>query len=170
MPFFCCLFALASTSLGVRCLVGSLSCLPGCVVFFLHRLRYSGPAPRREVLSCQENAAEERQTEGILQCQANIAQMAYESLIERSEGLRTFRRETQKQILWFQMVHGCSPMLQYVAELSLRQSCCKSVRGGQAGPRIYHRRYPRMPIKRRSPNQTGFFIIAALLAGLLSEI
>ena len=31
--------------------------------------------PLRNALSCQENAAEERQTVGIIQCQANLSQM-----------------------------------------------------------------------------------------------
>ena len=62
-------------------------------------LRDGGPAPRQEALSSQENAAEERQTHGIPQCQANIVanehrKRADESLIEGTEGCRKFRRKT----------------------------------------------------------------------------
>ena len=53
------------------------------------------PEPMRQELSCQENAApaEERQTEGILECQANIVanghrKRADQSRTERAEGLR----------------------------------------------------------------------------------
>ena len=67
-------------------------------------------------LSFQESAAEECQTEGILQSQANIVANAYrkradEIQTERIEGWQNFRRETDPLV-----ASCCLPMLQHEAD------------------------------------------------------
>ena len=54
----------------------------------------SAEAPTRLEPSCQEDAAEERQTEDIFECQSKIRQSkgADQSLTERVEVWRRFRR------------------------------------------------------------------------------
>ena len=98
-----------------------------CLIGQRHFYRDSGPAPRRDALSCQENTTEERQTEDILQYQAIIVangdrkcadetrdETYHESRTKRTKGWQMFCRESDPLV---PNLNGCSPMLQHEATL-----------------------------------------------------